>query len=128
MGTAVVSSLQLYISFVRFQVKSHPSISTRIVLNHSQNGQHPRKAQAQTSHKDQAANFDEHDSADEETMDYVTKEADDAEREGHDTGKPGSFLNRLIMHGNKKTEEQLAREAAARNAEAGSADRVVTQR
>jgi len=86
------------------------------------------KLKRRLSHKDQAANFDEHDSADEETMDYVTKEADDAEKEGHDTGKPGSFLNRLITHGNKKTEEQLAREAAARNAQAGSADRVVTQR
>jgi hypothetical protein len=61
-------------------------------------------------------------------MDYVTKEADDAEKEGHDTGKPGSFLNRLITHGNKKTEEQLAKEAAARDAQGASADRVVTQR
>jgi hypothetical protein len=74
------------------------------------------------------ANFDEHDSADEETVDYVTKEADDAEKEGYDTGKPGSFLNRLITHGNKKTEEQLAREAAAANPEAGAADQVVVQR
>lgn len=61
-------------------------------------------------------------------MDYVGKEAEDAEKAGYDTGKPGSFLNRLIMHGNKKTEDQLAREAAAANPEAGGADRVVTQR
>lgn len=74
------------------------------------------------------ANFDEHDSADEETVDYVSKEAEEAEKEGHSTGRPGSFLNRLISHGNKKTEDQLAREAAAANPEAGSADRVVTQR
>lgn len=61
-------------------------------------------------------------------MDHVTKEAEAAEKEGHDVGKPGSFLNRLIMHGNKKTEDQLAREAAASNPEAGAADKVVTQR
>ncbi|KAK5449819.1 hypothetical protein LTS15_008391 [Exophiala xenobiotica] len=87
-----------------------------------------QKLKRRLSHKDEQANFDEHDSADEETMDYVTKEADDAEKEGHDTGKPGSFLNRLITHGNKKTEEQLAKEAAARDAQGASADRVVTQR
>ncbi len=45
------------------------------------------------------ANFDEHDSADEETVDYVTKEADEAEKENQDYGKPGSFLNRLIVSG-----------------------------
>ncbi|EXJ78631.1 hypothetical protein A1O1_09032 [Capronia coronata CBS 617.96] len=86
------------------------------------------KLKRRLSHKDQNANFDEHDSADEDTIDYVTKEADDAEKEGYDTGKPGSFLNRLILHGNKKTEEQLAREMAAANSEAGAADKVVVQR
>jgi hypothetical protein len=43
------------------------------------------------------ANFDEHDSADEETVTYVGKEAEDAERDHEDAGKPGSFLNRLIV-------------------------------
>ncbi|KAJ9643700.1 uncharacterized protein PV06_09119 [Exophiala oligosperma] len=86
------------------------------------------KLKRRMSHKDKEVNFDDHDSADEETMDYVGKEAEDAEKAGYDTGKPGSFLNRLIMHGNKKTEDQLAREAAAANPEAGGADRVVTQR
>ncbi|KIY04130.1 uncharacterized protein Z520_00822 [Fonsecaea multimorphosa CBS 102226] len=87
------------------------------------------KLKRRLSHKDkEPINFDEHDSADEETMDYVTKEADDAEKEGHDAGKPGSFLNRLILHGNKKTEDQLAREqAAAANPSTGGADRHVTQ-
>jgi hypothetical protein len=42
-------------------------------------------------------NFDEHDSADEETMDYVNKEAEEAEKDNQDYGKPGSFLNRLIV-------------------------------
>ena len=59
-------------------------------------------------------------------MDYVNKEADEAEKEGQDYGKPGSLLNRLIMHGNKKTEDQIAREMAAANTKAGSADKVVT--
>ena len=76
-----------------------------------------------------AANFDDHDdSGDEETQQYVSKEAEEAEREGHDTGRPGSLLNRMISHGNKKTEDQLAREMAAANPEAGGADKVVTQR
>jgi len=61
-------------------------------------------------------------------VDHITKEAADAEREDHDTGKPGSFLNRLISHGNKKTEDQIAREMAASNPEVGAADKVVTQR
>lgn len=62
-------------------------------------------------------------------MDYVSKEADEAEKEGYDTGRPGSFLNRLISHGNKKTEDQLARESAASNtntqAQAQGSDKVV---
>ncbi|EXJ84293.1 hypothetical protein A1O3_04960 [Capronia epimyces CBS 606.96] len=86
------------------------------------------KLKRRLSHKDQNANFDDHDSADEDTVAHVTKEADDAEKEGHATGKPGSFLNRLILHGNKKTEEQIAREFAAANPEAGAAGKVVTQR
>ncbi|OCT45225.1 hypothetical protein CLCR_06424 [Cladophialophora carrionii] len=57
------------------------------------------KIKRRLSHKDKEANFDEHDSADEETVDYVNKEAEDAERENQDYGKPGSFLNRLIVSG-----------------------------
>jgi len=85
------------------------------------------KLKRRLSHKDETANFDDHDSADEETVDHVNKEADAAEKEGHDTGRPGSFLNRLILHGNKKTEDQLAREAAAANPGARVADRSETQ-
>ena len=58
----------------------------------------------------------------------MTKEADEAEKGGHEQGRPGSLLNRMISHGNKKTEDQLAQEAAAANAQAGGVDRVVTQR
>ena len=47
---------------------------------------------------------------DDETAGHLSREAERAEEQGQDTGKPGSFLNRLIEHGNKKTEAQLARE------------------
>ncbi|KAI1624582.1 hypothetical protein EDD37DRAFT_650453 [Exophiala viscosa] len=87
-----------------------------------------QKLKRRVSHKDPEPNFEENDSADEDTVTYVNKEADDAEKDGHPQGRPGTFLHRLISHGNKKTEDQLAREAAAANPEAGSADRVVTQR
>ncbi len=50
------------------------------------------------------------DEADEESHAHLQKEIEDAEKSGHDTGKHGSFLNKLINHGNKKTEEQLRRE------------------
>jgi len=77
------------------------------------------------------ANFDDHDSGDEETSDFLNKEADEAERSGQDSGRPGSLLNRMISHGNKKTEDQIAREAReapAANPQAGGTDHVVTQR
>jgi len=51
--------------------------------------------------------FDNHSEADEDTQHHLQKEIDDAEKAGHDTGRPGSFLNKLILHGNKKTEEQF---------------------
>jgi hypothetical protein len=53
------------------------------------------------------------DEADEETHTHLQKEIEEAEKHGHDQGKPGGFLNRLIAHGNKKTEEQLQKEAEA---------------
>lgn len=52
---------------------------------------------------------------DEETTGNLHRDIEKAEADGHDAGKPGSFLNKLIMHGNKKTEEQLAKEAAYAN-------------
>lgn len=59
--------------------------------------------------------YDEASDVDEETTGHLHREIEKAEKEGHDTGRPGTFLNKLIMHGNKKTEEQLAREAAYAN-------------
>lgn len=50
------------------------------------------------------------DEADEETQAHIQKEIDEAEKEGHDTGRPGSFLNRLISYGNDKTDREIARE------------------
>lgn len=58
------------------------------------------------------ANFDEHDEADEETTSHLNKEIEDAEKsEEHPEGKPGSLLNRMIQHGNKKTEAEIAAES-----------------
>lgn len=75
------------------------------------------------------ANFDDYSSGDEETADYVNKEADKAEKDGYDQGKPGTFLNKLIAHGNKKTEDQIAREnAAASTGGAGGTQELVTGR
>jgi len=51
------------------------------------------------------------DEADEETNQALQREIDEAEQQGHAQGKPGGFLHKLIAHGNKKTEEQLARDA-----------------
>lgn len=62
------------------------------------------------------ANFDDDDaSVDEETNTYVNKEVEDHEKEGdkYPEGRPNSFLNRMISHGNKKTEEEVARDKAA---------------
>jgi len=49
---------------------------------------------------------------DDETTGNLSRDIDKAESGGYDHGKPGSFLNKLIMHGNKKTEEQLMRDQA----------------
>lgn len=62
------------------------------------------------------ANIDEHDDheeVDEETTGHLHREIEKAERDNQPEGRPGSFLNRLISHGNKKTEDQLAGEHAA---------------
>ena len=42
----------------------------------------------------------------------MQRDIDKAEEENYPQGKPGSFLNKLISHGNKKTEDQIAREKA----------------
>jgi len=65
------------------------------------------------------------DEADEETNQHLQKEIEEAEKHGHDQGKPGSFLHKLIAHGNKKTEEQLAREAQEREQRYESKDGVI---
>ncbi|GAB1727204.1 hypothetical protein KC343_g14958 [Hortaea werneckii] len=47
---------------------------------------------------------------DEETTGHLHKQIEHAQDSDEPHGKPGSFLNKLIMHGNKRTEEQIARE------------------
>lgn len=47
---------------------------------------------------------------DDETAGNLGRDVDKAEEHGYEQGKPGSFLNKLITHGNKKTEEQIAAE------------------
>ncbi|QIW99384.1 hypothetical protein AMS68_004902 [Peltaster fructicola] len=72
------------------------------------------KIKRKLSLHDKNPTFDEVDDendVDEETHGHLHREIERAEAEGHNEGRPGSFLNRLISHGNKKTEEQLAREA-----------------
>ena len=65
------------------------------------------------------------DEADEETNQHLQKEIEEAEKHGYDQGKPGGFLHKLIAHGNKKTEEQLAREAREREQRYESKDGVI---
>ncbi|GAB7362662.1 hypothetical protein MBLNU230_g2971t1 [Neophaeotheca triangularis] len=74
------------------------------------------KMRRKLSHKDEKANIDEHsdhEEVDEETTGHLHREIEKAERENHPEGRPGSFLNRLISHGNKKTESQIASEHSA---------------
>lgn len=66
-----------------------------------------------TPYRASPANFDEHndhEEIDDETTGHLSREIEKAEQEGHPQGKPGSFLNRMISHGNKKTEDQIAEE------------------
>ncbi|KAK5078516.1 hypothetical protein LTS08_006521 [Lithohypha guttulata] len=74
------------------------------------------KVKRRFSHKDAEPDFDDPDaSADEETHSYVSKEVETAEKEGdkYPMGRPNSFLNRMISHGNKKTEDEIAGEMRA---------------
>lgn len=56
-----------------------------------------------------------HDDAeiDEETTGNLHREIERSEAEGHPQGRPNSFLNRLISHGNDKTEKQIAADMEA---------------
>ena len=72
------------------------------------------KLKRKLSMHDKNADFNEdHDEndVDEETTGHLHREIERAEAEGHYAGRPNSFLNRLISHGNDKTEKQLAAEA-----------------
>lgn len=41
-----------------------------------------------------------------------SKDVDRAEKENHPQGRPGSMLNRLISHGNAKTDAQIREDQA----------------
>ncbi|KAL9024757.1 MAG: hypothetical protein Q9196_006276 [Gyalolechia fulgens] len=56
-----------------------------------------------------SADYHSYEEADEETQKQLEKEFAEAEKHGWAQGKPGSFLNKLIQHGNKKTEEEFAK-------------------
>ncbi|KAL8750263.1 MAG: hypothetical protein Q9184_006483 [Pyrenodesmia sp. 2 TL-2023] len=60
------------------------------------------------SMKDGSDDFHNYEEADEETQKHLEKEFAEAEKKGWAQGKPGSFLNKLIQHGNRKTEEEFA--------------------
>lgn len=53
--------------------------------------------------------YHNYEEADEETQRHLEKEFAEAEKKGWAQGKPGSFLNKLIQHGNRKTEEEFAK-------------------
>ncbi|CAF9911771.1 MAG: hypothetical protein HETSPECPRED_000439 [Heterodermia speciosa] len=65
------------------------------------------------SMKEGSTDYHNYEEADEETQKHLEKEFAEAEKNGWAEGKPGSFLNRLISHGNKKTEEELRASAAS---------------
>merc|ERR1711904_123647 len=98
--------------YIYLEATKHLQLETISLFHHSHPTMENMKAKIKRrfSHKDPEPNFDDHSSGDEETSEYVSKEAEEAEKGGHDAGRPGSLLNRMISHGNKKTEDQLARE------------------
>ncbi|KAK3678075.1 hypothetical protein LTR78_002170 [Recurvomyces mirabilis] len=57
---------------------------------------------------------------DDETHRHANREYAHAEESNEPYGKQGSFLNKLIMSGNKKTEEEIHREQAAGVGTAGT--------
>ncbi|KAF2836023.1 hypothetical protein M501DRAFT_1019240 [Patellaria atrata CBS 101060] len=74
-----------------------------------------KKAKRRFSMKDKDQDPDySADEADEETHGTLSKEIDEAEKHGYDTGKPGGFLNKLIMYGNRKTEDEIRSGMASR--------------
>ena len=96
---------------------THPDLAPILTLTQS-------KRLAQIANPFSPADYSA-DEADEETNQQLQKEIEEAEKQGHDQGKPGSFLHKLIAHGNKKTEEQLAREAREREQRYESKDGVI---
>ncbi|KAL8898863.1 MAG: hypothetical protein Q9207_006483 [Kuettlingeria erythrocarpa] len=59
--------------------------------------------------------YHNYEEADEETQKHLEKEFAEAEKKGWAQGKPGSFLNKLIQHGNRKTEEEFAKTESSKS-------------
>ncbi|KAJ9623211.1 hypothetical protein H2203_006148 [Taxawa tesnikishii (nom. ined.)] len=72
-----------------------------------------QKLTRKLSMHDKNANYDEHEDLDDESTGNLHREIEEAETSGQNQGRPGSFLNRLISHGNKKTEDEIAAQQAA---------------
>ena len=83
-----------------------------------QSTQHEFPPNLQANIPSPTADYHNYDEADEETQKHLQKEYAEAEKHGWTEGKPGSFLNRLISHGNKKTEEELKGSSSSGGSEA----------
>ncbi|CZT20282.1 uncharacterized protein RCC_06140 [Ramularia collo-cygni] len=73
------------------------------------------KIKRKFSMNDKNANLDDEfdpEDIDEETTGHLHREITKAEAENEPHGKPGSFLNKLIMHGNAKTEKEMSGEGS----------------
>ncbi|KAK5121744.1 hypothetical protein LTR85_004619 [Meristemomyces frigidus] len=81
------------------------------------------KLKRKLSLHDKNPNLDEEfdpEDVDEETCGHLHREIEKAEEANEPLGRPGTFLNRLISHGNLKTEKQIAAEHEALKQQASS--------
>lgn len=71
-----------------------------------------------TSRSANPDDFNDPEDVDEETTGHLHREIEKAEADEakHPQGRPNSFLNRLISHGNEKTEKELQAMQAEKDA------------
>lgn len=99
-----------------YSLFTHPQVSFNAVHTGRPLSPYPTPTDIASS----IADYNNYDEADEETQKHLEKEFAEAEKHGWAEGKPGSFLNRLISHGNKKTEEELKASAGSGSSSSGS--------
>ena len=78
-----------------------------------------QKIKRKLSMKEENPNFDEYNDTEDVDDDFhgnLSRDAEKAEQDNLPQGRPNSMLNRLISHGNKRTEDQITKEAADREA------------